>query len=47
MLEVIAHPYPLRQGFGDAYLEQGQSLGEVLARRLDGVPRIAYSALAQ
>ena len=47
VLEVIAHPYPLRQGFGDAYLEQGQSLGEVLARRLDGVPRIAYSALAQ
>ena len=47
VLEVIAHPYPLRQGFGDAYLEQGQSLGDVLAYRLHGVPRIAYSALAQ
>lgn len=47
VLEVIAHPYPLRQGFGDAYLEDELSLGEVLARRLDGVPRIAYSALAQ
>ncbi|KHL68032.1 MULTISPECIES: ChbG/HpnK family deacetylase [Pseudomonas] len=47
VLEVIAHPYPLQQGFGDAYLAEGQSLGEVLARRLEGVPRIAYSALAQ
>ena len=47
VLEVIAHPYPLRQGFGDAYLDNDQSLGEVLARRLEGIPRIAYSALAQ
>lgn len=46
-LEVIAHPTPLRQGFGDAYLAEDQSLGEVLARRLQGVPRVAYSALAQ
>lgn len=46
-LEVIAHPTPLRQGFGDVYLAEDQSLGDLLARRLEGVPRIAYSALAQ
>lgn len=46
-LEVIAHPTSLPLGFGDAYLDEGQSLGEVLNRRLAGVPRIAYSALAQ
>lgn len=47
VLEVITHPYPLLQGFGDAYLERDQSLGEVLAKHLSGVPRIAYSALPQ
>ena len=45
ILEVIAHPTTLADGFGDAYLDARQSLGELLARHLAGVPRIAYSAL--
>ncbi|MGP3788949.1 ChbG/HpnK family deacetylase [Pseudomonas sp. B392_1p] len=45
ILEVIAHPSRLDDDFGDAYLEQNQSLTELLARRLANVPRIAYSAL--
>lgn len=46
-LEVIAHPYLLAEGFGDDYLADGQSLDELLAERLAGVPRVTYTALAQ
>lgn len=45
ILEVITHPSRLNNDFGDAYLDEDQSLTEVLARRLANVPRIAYSAL--
>ncbi len=45
ILEVVAHPTSLESDFGDACLDENQSLSEVLARRLNNVPRIAYSAL--
>lgn len=43
-LEVIVHPLHLDEDFGDASLAPGDSLTQVLHRRLAGVPRVAYGA---
>ncbi|MGE8068394.1 ChbG/HpnK family deacetylase [Pseudomonas sp. NPDC089569] len=41
LLEVVAHPSQLGADFGDAYLDQGESLSALLEQRLPGVPRVA------
>lgn len=46
-LEVIVHPCDLGEDFGDAHLEPGESLSALLDSRLAGIPRVAYSALAE
>ncbi|WLH94058.1 ChbG/HpnK family deacetylase [Pseudomonas hefeiensis] len=43
-LEVIVHPLHLDEDFGDASLMPGDSLTQVLHKRLAGVPRVAYGA---
>lgn len=46
-LEIVAHPTQLDDGaFGDAYLPDGESLGELLDRTLAGYRRISYRELA-
>lgn len=46
-LEIVAHPTLLPGGgFGDAYLPEGESLGELLDRTLAGYRRISYRELA-
>ncbi|VVP91409.1 Chitooligosaccharide deacetylase [Pseudomonas fluorescens] len=42
LLEIVAHPIPLGADFGDAYLNQGESLSALLEQRLPGIPRVAY-----
>jgi hypothetical protein len=42
LLEIVAHPSQLGADFGDACLEQGESLSELLEQHLPGVPRVAY-----
>lgn len=42
LLEIVAHPSQLGADFGDACLDQGESLSELLEQRLPGVPRVAY-----
>jgi predicted glycoside hydrolase/deacetylase ChbG (UPF0249 family) len=42
ILEIVAHPNQLGADFGDAYLDQGESLSALLEQRLPGVPRVAY-----
>ncbi|MBT2337641.1 MULTISPECIES: ChbG/HpnK family deacetylase [Pseudomonas] len=46
-LEVIVHPLHLEGDFGDASLEAGRSLTEVLRKRLDGVPKVPYGGAKQ
>ncbi|WP_434606708.1 ChbG/HpnK family deacetylase [Pseudomonas sp. D2-30] len=41
-LEVIVHPLELDGDFGDASLAPGNSLTQVLQRRLAGVPKVGY-----
>jgi predicted glycoside hydrolase/deacetylase ChbG (UPF0249 family) len=43
LLEIVAHPNQLGADFGDAYLNQGESLSALLELRLPGIPRVAYS----
>jgi predicted glycoside hydrolase/deacetylase ChbG (UPF0249 family) len=43
LLEVIIHPSMLGTDFGDACLNEGESLTEVLESRLSGVPRVPYN----
>jgi len=43
LLEVVTHPNLLGADFGDAYLNPGESLSQVLESRLSGVPRVPYS----
>lgn len=45
VLEIVAHPTALGSDFGDAYLNQGESLSALLDSRLAGVPRVAYTAV--
>lgn len=46
ILEVVAHPSALAHGdIGDEYLAPGESLTQVLARHLDGVPALSYGQL--
>lgn len=45
VLEIVAHPTQLGADFGDAYLPPDESLTRVLARQLNGVPRVPYGAL--
>lgn len=45
LLEIVAHPSQLGADFGDAYLEQGESLSALLNQCLPDVPRVAYSAI--
>ena len=47
LLEVIAHPLQLEGDFGDSSLVPGDSLTQVLHKRLAGVPKVAYSGMAQ
>ncbi|MDO7897058.1 ChbG/HpnK family deacetylase [Pseudomonas citrulli] len=42
ILEVIVHPLDLDGDFGDAYLAPGESLTQVLHKRLAGVPKVPY-----
>ena len=42
-LEVIVHPLDLDDDFGDASLPPGSSLTQILQKRLEGVPKVAYS----
>ncbi|MCX7081193.1 MAG: ChbG/HpnK family deacetylase [Pseudomonas sp.] len=44
LLEVIIHPNLLGADFGDAYLNPGESLTQVLESRLSDVPRVPYGA---
>jgi predicted glycoside hydrolase/deacetylase ChbG (UPF0249 family) len=44
LLEVIIHPCFLGADFGDASLNPGESLTQVLQSRLPGVPRVPYNA---
>ncbi|MHA6195196.1 ChbG/HpnK family deacetylase [Pseudomonas wadenswilerensis] len=47
ILEVVVHPSALGcADFGDAYLESGESLMDLLEQRLEGVQRVGYGALA-
>jgi predicted glycoside hydrolase/deacetylase ChbG (UPF0249 family) len=46
LLEIVAHPNQLGADFGDAYLDQGESLSALLEQRLPGVPRVAYGVAA-
>nr|WP_279158114.1 ChbG/HpnK family deacetylase [Pseudomonas corrugata] len=46
-LEVIVHPQHLEGDFGDASLEAGRSLTEVLRKRLEGVPKVPYRRAGQ
>lgn len=41
-LEVIVHPLQLEGDFGDASLAPGNSLTDVLHKRLAGVPKVGY-----
>lgn len=43
LLEVIIHPCLLGADFGDACLNPGESLTQVLESRLPGVPRVPYN----
>jgi hypothetical protein len=43
LLEVITHPNLLGADCGDAYLNPGESLTQVLESCLSGVPRVPYS----
>jgi predicted glycoside hydrolase/deacetylase ChbG (UPF0249 family) len=43
LLEVIIHPSMLGTDFGDACLNPGESLTNVLESRLSGVPRVPYN----
>lgn len=45
VLEIVAHPTQLGADFGDAYLPLNESLTRVLARQLNGVPRVPYGVL--
>ncbi|MCU1752853.1 carbohydrate deacetylase [Pseudomonas sp. 6D_7.1_Bac1] len=47
LLEIVAHPTMLGRDFGDAYLNQGESLSKLLDNRLPGVRRVSYSVLAR
>ncbi|KJZ39678.1 MULTISPECIES: ChbG/HpnK family deacetylase [Pseudomonas] len=44
LLEIVAHPNQLGADFGDAYLDQGESLSALLEQRLPGVKRVSYDA---
>jgi len=47
VLEVVVHPSALGcADFGDAYLNSGESLMELLEQRLPGVQRVGYGMLA-
>jgi predicted glycoside hydrolase/deacetylase ChbG (UPF0249 family) len=45
LLEIVVHPIHLDAGFGDAYLNPGESLSNVLEQRLGGVPRVSYAVV--
>ncbi|MEB2652346.1 ChbG/HpnK family deacetylase [Pseudomonas siliginis] len=45
VLEIVAHPTRLGVDFGDAYLDSGDSLSEVLEQGLRGVARVSYADL--
>ena len=45
VLEIVAHPTRLGIDFGDAYLDAGESLSQVLEQGLKGVARISYADL--
>jgi hypothetical protein len=47
LLEIVAHPSQLGADFGDACLDQGESLSALLEQRLPGVPRVPYSAVGR
>ncbi len=47
LLEVVAHPSRLGADFGDAYLDSGESLQELLDQRLSNIPRVGYRVLAR
>ncbi|AWY43966.1 ChbG/HpnK family deacetylase [Pseudomonas putida] len=47
LLEIVAHPSQLGADFGDAGLDQGESLSALLEQRLPGVPRVPYSAVGR
>ncbi|PKH12759.1 hypothetical protein BI292_22440 [Pseudomonas sp. 43NM1] len=42
LLEIVAHPNQLGADFGDAYLNPGESLTQVLEGRLAGIERVSY-----
>lgn len=47
VLEVVVHPSALGSAdFGDAYLDSGESLLDLLEQRLAGVRRVGYGTLA-
>ncbi|AKK01766.1 MULTISPECIES: ChbG/HpnK family deacetylase [Pseudomonas] len=46
-LEVIVHPQDLDGDFGDASLAPGESLTQVLHKRLAGVPKVPYGSKRQ
>ncbi|MEB0048310.1 MULTISPECIES: ChbG/HpnK family deacetylase [unclassified Pseudomonas] len=47
LLEIVAHPYQLGADFGDAYLNPGESLTQLLAQRLEGVARVSYTVVSR
>jgi chitin disaccharide deacetylase len=47
LLEIVAHPNQLGADFGDAYLNPGESLTQVLEQRLAGVERVSYAVLSR
>lgn len=47
LLEIVAHPNQLGADFGDAYLNPGESLTQVLERRLTGVERVSYAVVSR
>ena len=47
LLEIVAHPNQLGADFGDAYLDQGESLSALLEQRLPGVQRVSYNGVGK
>ena len=45
VLEIVAHPNQIGTDFGDAYLNPGESLTQLLEQRMRGVPRVSDGAV--
>ena len=45
VLEIVAHPNQIGADFGDAYLNPGESLTQLLEQRMRGVPRVSYGVV--